>query len=334
MSRYYEVAILDPLSNKTIKSWSSENKAPSLFLGTYNPSAQNVEFDLYAYSYAVAKGASTVTIEGVDITDIGQANQWTGYTVTVKGGMRKGLPLANPSQSGTLLTGQVWQGFGNWEGTDMSLDLVILASPYSYDTPGNFVLNAPIGSPLGPAIKTMLQGAFGTSTISVNVNPNRTVTKEDAKGYWHTLEQASQALADLTRGQLCAADPGIQITIAGNGNIQVFDYTEPSGVVTLDFLDFVGQPTWIAPYEIQAKLVLRADLSVGTMVKMPAALPNLPGVVVTQAPSLPSYTNQTAIFQGDFFVTSLRHVGDFRNTHGALWVSIANMVFAGQVGCS
>ena len=328
MSRYYAIDILDPLTNQPVKSWSSEVS------GSYNPTAQNVEFDLYAYSFAVAKGASTVTIEGVEIGDIGQANQWTGYTVRIKGGMKKGLPLANPNQAGTLLTGQVWQAFGNWEGTDMSLDLVILASPYSFDTPGNFVLNAPVGSPLGPAVKTMLQGAFGTSTISVNVNPARTVTAEDAKGYWHTLEQASQALADMTRGQLCAADPGIQISIAGNGNVNVFDYTEPSGVVQLAFTDFVGQPTWISPYEVQAKLILRADLSVGTMVKMPKALPSLPGVVVTQAPSLPSYTNQTAIFQGDFFVTSLRHVGDFPNPNGALWVSIANMVFAGQVGCS
>ncbi len=332
MSRYYDITINDPLTGKAVKQWSSHPN------GIYDPQAQNVEFDILAYSYAIPKGASTVTIEGIDIADIGQANSYTGFPVTIKGGMKDGLPLANPSQAGFLLSGQVFQGFGNWEGTDMTLDLVVMASPYTYDQPGNFVLNLPAGGQYGPAIKAMLQGVFGASNLVVNVSPNRVSSSKKAHVfYYHTLEQASEALSTMTQGQLCAADPGVVITLAGNGTVLVFDYSEPSGVKNLSFYDFVGQPTWIGPLELQVKMVLRADLSVGTMVKMPefkkSPLPNAPGIVTTQAGSLPGYTAQNSIFQGDFFVTSLRHVGNFRDPNGASWVTIANLVSAGSVGC-
>lgn len=321
MSRYYDISITVPGDVAPIKSWTSHPN------GVYDPQAQNVLFDLFAYNYSTPKGASTVSIEGITIGDIGEANSWTGMTLQVKGGMKKGLPLANPLQAGTLLTGQIFQAWGNWEGTDMTLDFVMLASPFTFDVPGNFVLNWKKGAPVSGAISSMLAGAFPDSPRVINVSPNR-VLDHDAMGYYHTLEEVSTALSALTAGQFGPSDRGVLITLRGDGGIVVTDGTQANNPVKLNFNDFIGQPAWIAPYQIQLKLVLRADLSVGTTLIMPTAIKNKPGIVTTQSASLPSYTKQNIIFQGNFIVTSLRHVGNFRDANGAGWITLVNAITA------
>lgn len=325
MSRYYEVTVIDPADNLTIKKWTSEPLP-----GIFDPQAQNIDIDLLAYNYATPAGASTLSIEGVSIHDIGQAQMFTGMTVQVKGGMKKGLPLAKPAQSGVLLTGQVFQSFGNWEGTNMTLDFVFLASPYTFDQPGNFVLTCPKGTNLSGAIKQMLSVNFPTSNVVINLDPNR-VYGYDLHHVAHTLEQASDFLREISKGQFGLTDPGIQVTMTGAGNFYVYDYTQPSNPFALDFNDFVGQPVWIAPYKIQMKLVLRADLSVGTLIKLPSNIKNLPGIVTTQPASLPSYNKYSSVFQGNFYITSLRHVGNFRSPAGENWVTILEAVFAGRI---
>lgn len=325
MSRYYEITVTPIGGTKPLKSWSSENQ------GVYNPQAQNIVIDLLAYDYATPMGASTISIEGVNIEDIGQAKSFTGMTLQIRGGMKKGLPLANPHQAGTLLTGQVFQGFGNWEGTNMTLDFVVLASPFTYSTPGNFVLNWPKGTALSGSLSSMLSGAFGSDVNQIiNISPNR-VLPIDQIGHYHSFEQASTAITGMTEGQFGSTDPGVILSIRGDGTVMATDYTQPSNPVQIQFTDMVGQPVWIAPYEIQMKLVMRADLSVSTLIKMPEQLTNLPGIVTTQPGSLPSYTDQNSIFTGNFFVKSLRHVGNFRSPQGESWVTIVNAISAGEI---
>lgn len=325
MSRYYEVSVTPVGASTPVKSWSSE------FLGVFDPQAQNVIFDLLAYDYATPMGASTISIEGVTIADVGQAKNYTGMTLTIKGGMKKGLPLANPKQAGTLLTGQVFQSFGNWEGTNMTLDFVILASPYTYDTPGNFVLNWKKGTAISGPLSSMFAGAFGPETPHIiNVSPNR-VLAVDQISHYHSLEQAARAIVGMTKGQFGPTDPGVILSIRGDGTLMATDYTQASNPVQIAFNDFVGQPVWIAPYEIQLKLVMRADLSVPTLIKMPQGAKNAPGIVTTNPASLPSYSDQNAIFSGNFFVRSVRHIGNFRSPQGESWVTVVNAVSAGEI---
>lgn len=325
MSRYYEVVLSPPVGGKATKTWGSEVS------GVFNPTAQNVLLDILAFDYATPMGASTVSIEGVTIGDIGQAKSYTGMTLTVSGGMKQGLPLANPRQAGKLLTGQVFQSFGNWEGTNMTLDFVVLASPYTYSTPGNFVLNWPKGTAIAGALSSMIAGAFGSSQPRIiNVSPNR-VFPVDHIGHYHSLEQAAATISGITQGQFGPTDPGVALSIRGDGTILAIDYTQASNPIQLKFEDLVGQPVWIAPYELQMKLVMRADLSVSTLVKMPAKAKSKPGIVTTQPASLPSYTDQSSIFSGNFFVKSIRHVGNFRSPQGESWVTIINAISAGEI---
>ncbi|MBW8067062.1 MAG: hypothetical protein GJU73_06395 [Ferrovum sp.] len=326
MSRYYDITITPPGGGKAIKSWSSE-----LSDGTFDPQSQNVIFDILAYDYATPMGASTISIEGVTIQDVGQAKSYTGMTLTVKGGMKHGLPLANPHQAGTLLTGQIWQSFGNWEGTNMTLDFVVLASPYTYDHPGNFVLNWRKGTAISNAISSMYAGAFGADVPTIiNVSPNR-VLPADHISHYHSLEQAAKAITNLTSGQFGPTDPGVILSIRGDGTLMADDYTQASNPVRLKFSDLVGQPVWIGPFEVQTKLVMRADISVPTLIEMPFDTTATPGFVITKASSFPSYTDQEAIFSGNFFVKSMRHVGDSRSPQGENWVTIVDAVSAGEI---
>lgn len=90
----------------------------------------------------------------------------------------------------------------------------------------------------------------------------------------------------------------------------------------LSFTDLMGQPTWMGPFELSTVLVMRGDLKVGSFVKMPTGLPNL-GAVTTAA-SLPQF-RQKSVFQGTFFLHSLRHVGRFRQPDGSSWCTVANL---------
>lgn len=329
MSRYYEISVTPIGSPKPIKIWTSE------LSGVFDPQAQNVTFDIYEYNYAIPAGGSTISIEGITLGDIGQSKSYTGMTIQVKGGMKKGLPLANPKQAGTLVTGQVFQSFGNWEGTEMSLDFVLLASPFTYEMPGNFSFNWKKGTPLSGALLAMFNAAYpGSPSIVIDISPSR-VASSDHVFIHHSLEQAAQSILSLTKGKLDPTDAGVQISINGAQGIYAYDYTQASNPIDLSFNDFVGQPVWIKPYEIQLKLVMRGDLSVGTLIRMPkyqkSPLPSVPGIVTTLEPSLPSYTKQNIVFQGNFFVSKLRHVGNFRDPNGASWVTIVNAITSGSL---
>ena len=48
--------------------------------------------------------------------------------IEVWAGMEKGLPLAEPSQAGLIMKGSNFQPFGNWTGTAMTLELVLVAA--------------------------------------------------------------------------------------------------------------------------------------------------------------------------------------------------------------
>ena len=91
------------------------------------PGALNVELEIYQGVGHVPTGNSMVRVWGISIEDIGQGAVFGGQNVVVQGGMGVGLPLANPAQAGLLITGTAWQVFGNWQGTVMTLDVILIA---------------------------------------------------------------------------------------------------------------------------------------------------------------------------------------------------------------
>lgn len=138
MSRYYNItctstgALNNPLGSSPWTSYPG---------GKNDPGALNVEFDVQASFFGVPGGdvgSSTVTVHGVPLSDLQQAQNFAGANFSLSGGMKTGLPLAIATQSGLLLQGTVFQSFGNWVGTEMNLSFVIVPSGNTINEPGNF----------------------------------------------------------------------------------------------------------------------------------------------------------------------------------------------------
>jgi hypothetical protein len=327
--RFYSITLTLPGSTTPARTWTS---FPN---GQFDPGALNVEFDLTVAPYATPVGGQTITIEGISIADLMQPQQFAprivngvqqpGMTFELKGGMGQGLPLANPAQQGTLLKGQVWQSFGNWEGTEMSLDLVINPGGFDSSNPGNFVLNWQANQPLGAALQNCLAVAYPDIPLSINVS-DQLVQSETEVHHCGTLEELSQYVQEVTNGQFLGATyPGVQIAMQG-GVLSVFDNTWQPPTVQLNFTDLVGQPTWVNVNLLQVKLVMRGDLQIGTIVKMPIGLSGQAGQVLTSGNSLPSSSNYLTTFSGSFQVVEVRHIGNFRAGDGRAWATIINCV--------
>jgi hypothetical protein len=327
--RFYEITLTPPGGTTPTRTWSS---FPN---GQFDPGALNVEFDLAVAPYATPVGGQSITIEGISIADLMQTQQFgprivngqqqPGMTLELKGGMGKGLPLANPAQQGTLLKGQIWQSFGNWEGTEMTLDFVVLPGGFDSSAPGNFVLDWRAGQPLSTALQNCLSVVYPGVPLSLNIS-DQLVQSHDDPHMGGTLEELSQHIQEVTRGQFIGPTySGVQIAMQA-GALTVFDSTWTPPAVQLNFTDLVGQPTWIDPVTLQMKLVMRGDLQIGALVKMPTGLSGKAGQVIASGNSLPSSLNYLTTFSGSFQVNELRHIGNFRSSDGGSWVTVINCV--------
>jgi len=327
--RFYQLDLYAPGSTTPARTWTS---FPG---GQFDPGALNIEFDLAVAPYATPIGGQSITIEGVSIADLMQPQQFApkivngqlqpGMSVELKGGMGKGLPLANPAQQGTLIKGQIWQAFGNWEGTEMTLDFVINPGGFDSSQPGNFVLNWQAGQPLSTALQNCLSVAYPNGPLSVNLSSSLVQSATEVH-HCGTLEELSQYLQEITKSQFIGPTySGVQIAIQG-GTLAAFDSTWQPPTVQLNFTDLVGQPTWIDVNTLQVKLVMRGDLQIGTAVKMPAGLSGQAGQVLTSGNSLPSSSNYQTTFSGAFQIVEVRHIGNFRAADGGSWVTVINCI--------
>lgn len=301
-------------AGKVYRQWSS------LRNGVNDAGALNIQVDIQNAAYASPSGYSTIMIEGVALTDLGNSANFANMSINIFGGMSSGLPLANPKQQGLILSGFIFQSFGNWQGTDMSLNFVVAPSPYTLDNPANLTLNWKANTPLDQALTTCLsaRGAYPNTPIKINIG--QYVSNHDQIGCYSTLEQLASVLNKLTATK---DNQGVSIAIQG-GSIVIFDGTESQNPVNILFTDFVGQPVWIDVNQIQLKLIMRGDLNLGGYVTLPAKIQNIPGVILTSADAFPSQSRNTMNFNGLFSVSELRHVGNFRSPQGDSWVTIAN----------
>lgn len=313
MSRFYSIAITAPGATAPIRSWTSHPN------DIYDPAALQVEWDALVGPYGTPTGASTVTVRGVPLQDLTQPQQFAGMTLELQAGMRAGLPLVNPAQAGTILKGTIFQAFGNWEGVDQRLDFVVIPGGYTIANPGNFLLDWAAGMQLSDALKQTFSVAYPGTPIDMNISADLTQSRDDIH-VCGTLDQLAQTVGDITEGIF---DNRVTIGIQA-GRIVVFDQTYKPAPIQLAFTDFVGQPTWIGVNTIQIKMVARADLRMGGMVRMPQGLQNLPGFVSTTGSAYPSSIKYQTTFQNNFIVQELRQVGNFRAADATQWVTIAN----------
>lgn len=321
--RYYDVALFSSSGATSsaaapFRRWSSHPN------GQYDPAAPQVEFDMPVTAYGAPTGAQAITIHGVPLQDLSQAYKLAGMEVVVTGGMKQGLPLANPSQAGLLLKGQVFQSYGNWQGTDMRLDLVVYPSQYTSDLPGNFVVNWLPGQSLASALKATLSTVYPNIPVSINIGQNLVFDTTEVH-FCATLEDLAQYVSNLTASVF---KQEVTITLQA-GKFVIFDKTYQPSPIQIAFTDLIGQPTWIQPDVMQMKTVMRADLQIGSAITMPQGFQNAPGLITTLGSSLPSSIKYQSTFQNNFTVTDLRHLGNYRSPAGEDWATVFNC-FAGD----
>lgn len=310
--RYYEITVTPKGSSTPSRVWSS---FPN---GVFNPGALNVDFDMPIFPAGSQNSAVTISIEGISLQDLNQAQNFAGMQLTIKGGMGKGLPLVNPAQAGVLFTGEIYQAFGNWEGTEQTLDFVVFPSTvYTTDDPGNFVLNWNQGQSLDDALTQALNIAYPGMPVKMNISSSL-VNSFDFPHFCSTFDQLGALIHGFTNDNF--SNP-VHMTLQ-NGSINVFDSTFQPSPIQFAFTDFIGQPTWIAPGRLQIKTVLRADIALGGQVTMPQGLQNAPGVITQSSQALPGALKYKSTFEGNFQVAAMRHIGNFRSSDAANWCTV------------
>ncbi|MBV8060463.1 MAG: hypothetical protein JO253_02915 [Alphaproteobacteria bacterium] len=306
--RYYRIRITNQDTGELIKEFTSLNT-----LGQTIPGALNVEFDIPVFRMAEPAGAAYVKVWGISIQDIGQALDLTNRNIEIYAGMQKGLPLANPKQSGLILQGTIQQAFGNWQAMEQSLDLIVNVIGESASDPKNITLNWRKGQALGDAVKATLAIAFPAYTAQISTTQNL-VLNQDEVGYYENITQFADYVKIVS--QHIVNDPayqGVDILVKDKTFI-ISDGSTAKTPKNIEFTDLIGQPTWIAFSSIIFKCVMRADISVGDYIKMP------PSPQITTAQSYSQYRDKAA-FNGVFVVKEARHMGNFRQPDANSWVT-------------
>lgn len=286
----------------------------SLVNGQTDPGALNVEFDIPVVAFGAPMGSTgaLVRIWGVPLSDLSQSHDLNGRKISVFGGMQAGLPLANPQQAGLLTQGVVQQGFGNWLGVNMSLDLLITGAMGNSAAPKNLSLNWKKGDNLATALRSTLSAAFPDYQLQINIS-DKLVLGSDEPSYFESLPQLASWVYDTSIDIVGGTYAGTSIWFKNN-TIIVSDATSQANPKQIEFQDLIGQVTWIGPQEISFSCVMRSDLEVNDFVKLP------PGQIATTAASLSQFRNQLA-FQGVFRISQIRHVGNFRQSDALAWIS-------------
>lgn len=318
--RFYNLEITNPKTGASVIPSSLEpTKITSLNAdGSFNPAALNIEIDITQSPYHLPTGESWVRIWGLSLKDLSNSFDLNGFNISVFGGMSKGLPLANPAQSGLLVKGSIFQAFGNWVGTDQTLDLICGPPTGSIEKPFNFVLNWQAGTTLASALTNTLNTAFPNAKKKIALS-NRLALNHDESGYWATLAQMNGWLNQRTKAIITDPGyPGANISYDGT-TVSAYDFSgPPNPVKAIAFQDLIGQPTWIGPLLIRAQVVMRADLDLGDLVSLPA------GLVTTTAQTLSRYQDKTT-FSGNYQISDIHHYGNFRQPDAASWNTTLTM---------
>ena len=292
-----------------VKVWSSLNAD-----GTNNLNALQIDVDVPIVQLATPQGQAFIRLYGVELSDIMQATNYNGALVELSLGMSAGLPLAKPEQRGIVLVGRVFQAFGNWQGEQQTLDLVVMAVDTSN---ANYTFSWEAGTKMADMITQVLRRNHKDFQVKTAISDNL-ILSADETGVYFSLVQFAQYVNDVSRH--INTDPtyaGVNISITGQTFI-VSDGTTKTKPKEVSFNDLIGQPQWMSMSEVQFKTVMRADIHTDDYVNLPIAM------TTKTAASRQDLRKDNLAFNGVFHITSVRHVGSSRQASGDSWVSIFN----------
>jgi hypothetical protein len=329
LSRFYDITIGASPSGSQGAVFTNQVQ------GKADPGAPQVELDIPVTTFAVPLGYAYVKVWGIGLRTISQAANFNGAPITVKAGMQPGLPLASAQapQAGIVLQGLVQQAYGNWQGVNQTLDLVVQTDGgASQGNPRNIVLVWKKGTPLADALTATLQTAYPEYKLNINVSSSLVLTQDEA-GYFQTIEQLAQYVKNASTAILNASGSGtyagVDISI-NNGVFNVFDGSTPTSPRQLAAQDFIGQITWLGANVAQFTTVMRADLSPGDFVKFPDAL----SLQTQTTPQSQAFARTSTTFSGAWNIGQARHVGNSRGADANSWVSVFQAYTAGAANLS
>jgi len=338
--RRYDIIITNP---KTGAVWTPTGFPANLLGGTSFTSsvngqpfagAWNIELDIFAGAFAAPFGDSRVQVWGVSLQDLYNATDLNYFNIEVRGGMAKGLPLATAQAAnyGTIAKGTIFPAFGNWQGINQALTLILRAGTNSGNNlpqfgsnghPANVSFNWKKGTTLAQAIQSFFSTTFNI-TPNVQISSNL-VASEDWPFVYNNMAEFNSWLTQFTKQIIGAGTtyPGVQIAFDPKMNaINVFDGTaKPTTIKQLQFQDLIGQPTWLG-IGVNFMTPLRSDLAIGSYIKMPAQSENI--AIATQNAAI--IAKNRSSFQGTYQVTQTRHVGNFREGSAEAWVTVVDAV--------
>jgi len=290
-----------------------------------DPNALNIELDATVIDADLFTPAN-VTIWGEALQTISQATDFINQPFTMSVGMAPGLPLATAQSSeyGKILDGYVYSSWGNWVGTEMTLNFVIMpgkapnppAQPNAQNPPDkNLVLNWTKGTQLSQALQQTLQTAYPGITANINISP-QLVAPQDTIHACGSIVALNKLLRPISQQIMMGQQnyQGVGLCMQ-QGEITVADGTAPTGNKMIQFIDLVGQPTWIEKNTISIKIVMRGDLKNHDQI----TLPPTPVISTFQAQE---GLSTPLTFQGTFDVQELHHIGNFRQPSGDAWVTV------------
>lgn len=387
--RFWQVIVSDPATGEVLVAnrdgkpgFTRVQGTGGLYLSTYtslnygksvqdiggsNPAALRVHLDVPTTFYHLPGTANAhIAIDGIGIAELSQASNLQGLNITVSGGMARGLPLANPTQAGILVSGQVIQAYGIWTGNQMQLNIyvAILSSPSSnqttanpstlnttplpatIDTPANIIFQWQPGVPLLTPLTNTLRTAFPQYTIVGAVHEGLVWSGSAATGFFGTLNQLAEYVNQKSLSIISGYAPsvftksppqyqGVCISVKNNV-ITIQDGTTLTTPRQIQFIDLIGQPTWSQSNQVQATCVMRGDISCGDYVTLPLP-PGSTGYGLNTPKSASQYFNvqpgdqystikSASIFSGTFLVVAVRHVGDSREPSGNSWITVLDLV--------
>ena len=312
--RFYSLLITDPATGNALRKWESH---PG---GVYDAQAPNIIFDIPIAGDGSPTGGQSIIIEGISLDDLVKSQDFTGLQFQLKAGMAQGLPLANPLQQGVIAQGSIFQSFGHWEGTEMSLAFVCYPDDYTLSTPGNFVISWQKGQQLSEALQQTDSTVFPKVPIDIHISPTL-VTQNTEIGFHPNRTGLAQWVHQVTSAM------GHPVTVIyQNGKINIADDTYTPPPMQINFTDLVGQPTWLDVNVLQVKFVMRGDITILSWMQMPQGMTSQPGFVTTLQASQASRLKYESTFQDNFLVAEMRHLGNFRSPEGSAWVTIINGV--------
>lgn len=311
--RFYNIVITD--SGGAVKRQYTSLNAD----GSFNGQALRVTLDIPQSNFAQPAGLAMVRIYGVAFTDLNSTADMVGMNVTISAGMSKGLPLANPKQQGLIARGYIFQAFGNWQGAEVSLDLIIAPAIGNATEEANITLDWKNGTPLTGAVTNALQAAFPSIPV-VGQFSDAVTAPQDTPHLSSSMGDFAQKVNEFSNARAISADYlGANIAMQGD-KFYLYDGTSTIAqpTVNINFTDLIGNATWIEYNVMQFKAVMRGDLSPGGIVTLPK------GTNAINSQNTFTQFRQNLSFQNSFMVSMIRHLGDNRGRGADSWVTVVN----------